>query len=477
MGRRATAADYVGAYRAGSTTPSVVARHLLEEVRRVDALDPPLHAFIEIQEEQVLRDAGASSARWERGAPLGPLDGVPIPVKDEFDVAGYATRAGTRFRTDIASTDAVLVERLRRAGAVVFGKTCMTEIGLGGVGTNPGSLTPRNPYDARRFTGGSSSGSAAAVSAGLAPVAVGSDAGGSIRMPAALCGVCGFKGTFGRIPTSGGALLAWSLDHAGPLGATVSDLVAFYDATAGGDRSDRSSAAAPAPRAVPSRQGLSGLRVAYCPELGLDAEPDVVASFERALVALTDAGAVVERVALQWSRWIQRVGYVTIATEAAASQRDWLTTHRDEYNLDTRLLLAVAERFSATEYLHAQRVRTLIREEFARVLERYDVFVNPTLASTARELSSAASTSGEVSTTLNDLVSRYTFAGTLTGFPCLSVPCGRGEAGLPVGFQMMMSPWQDEELLSVGVAVESIFEPTPPPDTEYLARPVLSFGG
>lgn len=459
--RRPTAADYVAAYRDGRTTPLEVAEQVLDAIAIADSFDPPLDAFLHIRHDAVIANADASTARWKADAALGPLDGVPIAIKDEFDVEGYPTGAGTSFRgRTAADRDATVVERLRSAGAVLLGKTAMTEIGLGGTGINPGSLTPRNPYDPSRFTGGSSSGSAAAVSAGLAPIALGSDAGGSVRMPAALCGIYGFKPTFGRIPTAGGALLAWTLDHLGPLAASVDDLVTFFAATAGPQPGQRGTQFPPAPGPIPSPPSLEDVRFAWCPEFADDAEPNVRRAFHDTLEMLREAGAAVERVDLQSAEWIQPVGYVTIVAEAAASQRDFLAEHRRDYNLDTRLLLAVGERFTAAEYLHAQRVRTLIRDEFATLLDDYDAFLNPTLACIPQTITDEALDTGEVNSIVNSAVSRYTFAGTLTGFPGITLPC-RFADGFPVGVHLMGAANRDEDLLALAESVDAVL-PDPP---------------
>ncbi|HWE26737.1 MAG TPA: amidase, partial [Polyangia bacterium] len=220
------AADLHAAYRAGTTDPIAVAARALTAARGLDALLPPMRTFIALDEADVVEQARASAQRWESGQTRGPLDGVPIAVKDEFDVRGYATTAGTRFlgRTK-ATADALVVARLRAAGAIVFGKTNMHELGVHPSGLNLWHGTARNPYDPARDTGGSSSGSGAVVALGVTPIALGNDGGGSIRIPAALNGVCGHKPTFGRVPTDGVRLLCWSLESSGPLATTVDDLV------------------------------------------------------------------------------------------------------------------------------------------------------------------------------------------------------------------------------------------------------------
>lgn len=221
---RRTARQIDRAYRDGQTTPCELADAALVAARDLDRQEPSMGAFVSLRDDDVRRQAIDSHERIASGQARSILEGVPVAIKDEFDVAGYRTSVGTTFRGKTTATnDAVLVERLRQAGAIIFGKTSMHEIGLGGTGINHGHVTARNPYDLGHATGGSSSGSAAVVAANLCPMALGSDAGGSIRIPAAMCGVYGLKPTYGRIPTFGGALLAWSLDHVRPLAASVQE--------------------------------------------------------------------------------------------------------------------------------------------------------------------------------------------------------------------------------------------------------------
>jgi Asp-tRNA(Asn)/Glu-tRNA(Gln) amidotransferase A subunit family amidase len=454
-----TVAHLAEAFRADAD-PVGVAEWALARAKKLDAAEQALGAFVALDPNDVLAQAAASSKRIAAGDARGPLEGVPVAIKDEFDVAGYPTGAGTRFLGKRpANADATVVARLREAGAVIFGKTTMTEIGLGGTGMNPATKTPRNPWDLGRLTGGSSSGSAAAVAAGVVPVALGSDAGGSIRMPAALCGIYGLKPTYGRIPTRGAALLAWSLDHLGPLGASIDDLAVFYDAVAGPDPDERESQFQPAPEStVGAPLDLAGRRFAWCSAFADDADPDVRESFHASLDLIRAAGATVDEVSVPRVETIQKVGYITIATEAAASQRDWLRDHRAEYNLDTRLLLAVAERFTAVDYLHAQRIRTSITRHFEELLADYDAFLNPTLACTAPPIPKAAFADGVVDTELNSKVSRYTFLGTITGLPGLTIPCGLPD-GLPVGLHLMTGAFTEAKLLGLGRAVDDLLDP------------------
>jgi Asp-tRNA(Asn)/Glu-tRNA(Gln) amidotransferase A subunit family amidase len=465
-----TARDYAKQYRDGERSPEDVVEAAIAAVRLSDQQEMPLGAFVVLDEADVRRQAAESARRIERGEARSLLDGVPVAIKDEFDVEGFATTAGTIFRgKKKAKADAAVVERLREAGAVIFGKTAMHEIGFGGTGINPKHITARNPHDLNRAPGGSSSGSAAAVAAGLCPIALGSDAGGSVRIPAAFSGIYGLKPTYGRIPTTGGALLAWSLDHLGPLAASVDDLAIFYDLTAGAHPSDEETHGQPAPDLVGELDppDMSDLRIAWTPEMGEDALGPVKHSFLKALGALRREGAVVDERSIAHIAQAQRVGYVTMAAEAAATQRDWLVDHRADYNWDTRLLLAVGERISTQEYLHAQRVRTIVCREFAKVFEDYDFFVTPTTGMVAPEITDAAMEAGEVNSKINAYVSRYTFLGNVSGYPAVSVPCGVDSQGLPIGLMIYAAPWKERELLNAAAAIDQV--------VDGVGRPSLFF--
>ncbi|MDP6944677.1 MAG: amidase, partial [Myxococcota bacterium] len=242
-----TVADYALAYRQGDATPLDVAQRVLDATRASEASDPAMRLFIAQDNDDVLAQARAATERHKRGVPISGFDGVPVAVKDEVDMTPYPTTVGTRFLGRLtASNDATVVSRLRKAGAVLIGKANMHELGLGVTGINPHHGAARNPYDPSRVTGGSSSGSAATVAAGLCPVAIGADGGGSIRIPASLCGVVGLKPTFGRISEHGAAPLCWSVAHLGPIAATARDAAAAYALMAGPDPADPHTARQPA---------------------------------------------------------------------------------------------------------------------------------------------------------------------------------------------------------------------------------------
>ena len=463
---RKTARDFARAYRDGEDTPTQVVERVLQVIDETRASSPPLAAFLSIRRANLRAQAQESEERLANDEARSVLEGVPVAIKDEFDVEGYHTTAGTTFKGNkIAESDAALVARLRAAGAILIGKTALHEIGLGGTGINPNQKTSRNPYDLGRVTGGSSSGSGAAVGAGICPVALGSDAGGSIRIPAAFCGIYGLKPTFGRIPVHGGDLLAWSLDHVGPLGASVQDLADFYDATAGSHPLDDTTHAQPDVERIGEVEPADpeDLRIAWCPELGEDATSPVAHQFFEALGAIGDSGAIVQETHPEFLPYAQKAGYVTMASEAAATQRDWLKDHRKDFNLDTRLLLAIGERVTAPEYLHAQRVRKVVRRELTTILERFDILMTPTAACTAPIITEAALESGEVNSKINSEVSRYTFLGNVTGFPAVSIPAGTDQHGLPVGVMLHGAPWAEKKLLRMAAAIDEMMPDMPRP--------------
>lgn len=451
----ATVADYQAAFREGRTDPEAVARAVLAACAESNRASPPLRAIVAQDAEEVLGQARDSAARWAAGRPLGPLDGVPVAIKDELDLVPYPTTVGTSFLRDVPAIDATAVGRLRAAGAVLIGKANMHEIGIGVTGVNPHHGAARNPHDPGRATGGSSSGSAAAVAAGLCPVALGADGGGSIRIPSALCGVVGLKPTFGRVSECGAAPLCWSVAHVGPLGATVRDVALAYALIAGPDARDPGSRGQPAPTlAGIGDRDLRGLRIGVYRPWFEDADPDVVAGCRKALDALVEAGAAVVEVEVPELDVLRTVHLVTIVSEMVASHARYAEAHRRDYGADTRVSLALGRMLSAADYLHAQRLRTRLLRHFDQVLERVDVLATPTTARTAPGIPPDALATGESNMAVTTRIMQFAQPANLTGLPAVSVPCGYDAAGLPVGFQLMGRAWDEALLLRLAAAVE-----------------------
>ncbi len=465
-----TAADFVAAYRDGRLSPEDVVERVVAWTQASDEADPPLRAVIDQDLDAMLALARASAERYQSGQPLGPLDGVPVGVKDELDVAGYRTRVGTSFLgTRPAAQDATVVSRLRDAGALLVGKLNMHEIGMGVTGLNPHYGAARNPYDPRRATGGSSSGSAAAVGAGLCPIAVGADGGGSIRIPAALCGQVGLKATFGRISEAGAAPLCWSVAHVGPIAATARDTALAYLAMAGPDRSDANSTAQP-PVDL-ERFGdadLTGLRVGVFRPWFEHADRDVVSTCDVVLTELATRGATVVDVTIPELAVLRTAHLVTIVSEMLASHHLHLRAHRKSYGHDTRLNLALASRMTSSDYVHAQRLRARVDGHFEKALRLADVIMTPATGCTAPLLPANALRTGASDLETTDRIMRFAPAANLTGLPAISCPAGYDQDGLPVGVQFMGHAWSEGLLLRLASVVETFVERRPPQVHRHL---------
>ncbi|HNB42453.1 MAG TPA: amidase, partial [Anaerolineales bacterium] len=292
--------DFAKAYRAGTTTPEEVAKKVLDAIEASDKSDAPLRAFIVVNRDEVMRQARESTERFKNGKPLSIFDGVPVAIKDEIDVTPYPTTVGTSFLgKSPAKEDSEVAARLRKAGAMLVGKTNMHEIGINVFGLNPHHGTTRNPYNTAHFTGGSSSGSATAVAAGLVPVAIGADGGGSIRIPAAFCGLVGLKATFGRVSEYGAFPLDWSVAHIGPIAGTATDVTLTYALLAGPDLKDEVSLHQPLPTLESwDNVNLKGLKIGIYRPWFEHAEKEVVDACTAMLKKFEEMGCEIKEIVI-----------------------------------------------------------------------------------------------------------------------------------------------------------------------------------
>lgn len=453
-----TVLDFAAAYRAGKTTPTEVAERLLAAIRAADATDPPLRAFIAVHEADVRRQAAEATERMRAKRPLSPFDGVPVAVKDELDMTPYPTTVGTRFLGSApAVADATAVAKLRAAGALLLGKSNMHEIGIGVTGLNPHHGTPRNPYNPAHYAGGSSSGSATAVAAGFCPVAIGADGGGSIRIPAAFCGVVGLKPTFGRVSEHGAFQLDWSVAHIGPLAATAADAALAYALLAGPDPHDPISQQQPAPTLLGwDNLDLSDLTLGVFWPWFRDATPDVVAACEALLAQFASMGATIRDIAIPDLQAGRVAHTLTIASEMLQAMSATYARHHREHGLDVRVNLALARRFAVTDYILAQRVRTRLIHNFNRTLTEVDVILTPATGLSAPPIPAAALPDGDSDLTTLAEIMRYATPANFTGHPAISFPAGYNGAGLPVGMQVIGRHWQEATLLRLALAAERV---------------------
>jgi len=458
--------DYARAYRESKVTPLEIAEKALASIEASDRSDPPLRAFISVCREDVLAQAKAASERIRSGKSLSLLDGVPVAIKDEMDMVPYPTTVGTKFLGSLngpAKEDSTVVARLRAAGALLLGKSNMHEIGINPNGFNAHYGAVRNPYDPQRDPGGSSSGPAAAVAAGLCPLALGADGGGSIRIPAALCGIVGLKATYGRVSEFGAAPLCWSVAHLGPIGASIEDIVLAYILMAGVDPKDPNTLVQPGIRldgwqdSHTSQTDLNGLTLGYYPEWFEHASPEVVRVCKRMLENFTSMGANVKEINIPELDAMRIAHAVTILCEIAACMRRY-SDHRTQQGDAVRLSLVLGESLSAFEYLQAQRMRTRALAIFREIFKVVDVIISPATALPPQLIPTGGLPGGWSDLSVDTEMMRYVYPANLTGNPAIVFPAGYEEAGLPIGMQAMGRHWEEHILLRVAKAASQVVE-------------------
>jgi Asp-tRNA(Asn)/Glu-tRNA(Gln) amidotransferase A subunit family amidase len=455
-----TIRDYEAAYLSGAVTPVRVAERLLEAIAEDDAGPRPLRAIVACQREDVMAQARASAQRFREERSLGVLDGVPVAVKEEFDMVPYPTTVGTRFLGALpAREDATPVARLRAAGALLVGKTNMHEIGIGVTGLNPHHGATRNPHEPTHASGGSSSGSAAAVAAGLCPVALGADGGGSIRIPAALCGQVGLSPTYARVSSFGSAPLAWTVDHYGPIAGSAQDAAIAYSIVAGPDPKD------PATRRQPpvtlgtfDDLDLAGLALGVYRPWFEHASPAMVEGCSRLLESLRAMGAEVREIEIPELDAARIAHLVTIISEMAAGMEHHDQEHRRDFGLDARVSLALGRSLTSRDYLQAQRIRTRSIAHVEKVLEGVHAIVTPSTGCTAPRIRADALPGGESDLTTTLEIMRFSTLANLTGHPAISIPAGYDAGGLPVGLQAIGRYWEEHTLLRLAHAAERTVE-------------------
>jgi aspartyl-tRNA(Asn)/glutamyl-tRNA(Gln) amidotransferase subunit A len=467
--------ELAAAIREGALSPLDLTEATLA---RIAALDGRCKAYITVAEARARQAARRATEELAAGRDRGPLHGIPYAAKDLIHAAGLPTTAGSRVLTEGAAAeeedahgDAFVIGRLEAAGAVLLGKTNLHEFAYGATGENPVTGTPPNPYDPRRLAGGSSSGSAAAVASGLAAAALGTDTGGSVRVPACLCGLVGLKPTAGLISTRGVIPYSWSLDHIGVITRTTEDAALMLNAAAGPDPEDPQSVAGPLPACeIPSEGSLEGLtlgrpRSFYFEHL----DPEIAAAAERALELLAARGARVVEVELPAMDKVRTVSLTIQMPEALSYHSRYLGKRAELYGADLRSGLALGQFILAEHYVRAKRFMERYRREMERVFEKVDALVTPTCPIVAPEIGTVTVETGGPRggkpEAVGNALTRLTTFFNITGHPALTVPCGLHASGLPMGLQIVGRHFEETTVLRVGHAVEreAAFR-VPPPD-------------
>ncbi len=422
---------------------------------RIEALDPKLTAFITVTPELALRQARQAEQAIGRGEYRGPLHGAPLALKDLFDTQGVRTTAGGKFFADrVPEADSVVWQRLSAAGAVLLGKLNMHEWALGVTTINPHYGTCKNPWGLDRITGGSSGGSGAALAAQLCLGSMGSDTGGSIRIPSSLCGTVGLKPTYGRVSVRGVIPLSWNLDHIGPMGRRVRDVALLLQAVAGYDPDDAFSANAPTDDYGAALEGgVRGWRVALATDSHFaDADAEVLSAVREAARAFEQLGAAVVETEFPGGREAWAANGVMTPADAAAYHRERLQTRPEDFGADLLKRLQRGASFSSTEYALARHTQSRLRRQFEKFFNGFDLLLTPTTpipAPMAQGLNSVETA---------PVLTRFVAPFNLTGLPALSLPCGFTESGLPIGLQIVSRPWAEARVLRAGYAFEQATE-------------------
>ena len=442
--------------RSGQLSPVKVVEELFD---RIEALDAQLHSFIRMMPERALAQAQAADIALKSGADPGPLCGIPYAAKDLFDVKGAPTTAGTHLLTDnIAEQDSTVVRKLAAAGMVLLGKTHTVQFAYGAAGLNHDHGTPHNPWHATPHApGGSSSGSAVAVASGLVPMALGTDTGGSVRVPAALCGIVGLKTTVGRVSRHGVYPLSWTLDSVGPITRSVEDAALVYQALQGADARDASTTGIASQDSLRGlKDGVKGLRIAFGETTFFD---DVDREVEKAVretgQVFRSLGAQVGSVAIPEAAaaWAEEKRPLLIPAEACAVNRELLDKHLDALDPVIGPRMLTGRTLSAPDYFALLRRYAALQEDIKWTLRDVDAFIVPTTMAPAWPLTKIDA-SPKTYLDYNMRVHRNTGLGNLLNLCGVSVPCGFTSDGLPIGLMIYAKPFGEDMALRVAYAYE-----------------------
>ncbi|KAL1564577.1 fatty acid amide hydrolase-like [Salvia divinorum] len=458
--------DYAYAYRSKITTPSIVAERFIAAMDKFNNMKPPTPLLISYDPELVRKQAAASTRRFEEGCPVSILDGIFMAIKDDIDCFPHPSKGGTTFFHEVrpVEEDAASVGRLRSCGVILVGKANMHELGLGTTGNNPNHGTARNPHAPERYTGGSSSGPAAIVASGLCSAALGTDGGGSVRIPSSLCGVVGLKSTYGRTTMSGSICDSGTVEIIGPITSNVEDAILVYAAILGSSTAERI-ALKPSLPCLPDLTSNEISHVSGSLTLGKYTEwfndvfsTDISDKCEDVLNRLVENhGCKMVEIVIPELHEMRTAHIVSIGSESACGLNpDYEDGKKVKFTLDTRTNLALFHSFSASDYVAAQCLRRRLMYYHMEIFKEVDVIVTPTTGMTAPVIPPAALSLGETNMQVTGNLMRFVVTANLLGFPAISVPIGYDKQGLPIGLQIIGRPWCEATILRLATAIEEL---------------------
>jgi aspartyl-tRNA(Asn)/glutamyl-tRNA(Gln) amidotransferase subunit A len=437
---------------------------------RIDALEPTLNSFITVMADQAMEDARKAEQEIKAGRYRGALHGIPVGLKDLFYVKGVRNTSGCKiFDRFTPEFDSAMASKLKEAGAILLGKLNLHQLAYGPTGENPDYGPMHNPWHPQRITGGSSGGSASATASGQCTVSLGTDTGGSIRIPSALCGLVGLKPTYGRLSRYGMTVLSWSQDHPGPMTRTVEDCALVMNAVAGYDPNDPSSATVSSPdfRGVLTAD-IKGVRVGVPKEVFEDPiDPEVEHSVRNAIELLSKLGARVHEISWPIYHPSKAISSTILMAEATAYHRQLIQTYGTQIDPQVRLRLEAGLFISGVDYIQAQRARRSFSYQSGDLFKKVDLLAGPTVPITACKIGTREIKLAETCMGVIPALTQHTRPFNLIGFPAITVPCGFSKEGLPIGLQLAGRPFEEETVLRVAHAYEQATE-------WHRKRPMLS---
>ncbi len=440
--------------RSGDLSPLELTQAALD---RIEHLEPQLNAFLEVFSESALAQARESKVEIAAGNYRGPMHGIPIALKDLIDVEGTITTGGsTVLKDNMATSDATVTRLLKEAGAIIIGKAALVEFAMGATGVNPHYGPSHNPWNLERICCGSSMGSAAAVASGLAVGALGSDTGGSIRMPAAVTGIAGLKPTYGRISRAGVLDLSWSCDHVGPMTRTVADCAHMMNVIAGYDPADPASSQQPVPDFTSElTRGFTGLRVGVPKEFFFDdVDPEILAAVRAGIALMEREGASVREVSMPWVAMGRTINIGLLGSEAAAVHREVVQTRGAELSPAIRARLESAIITPAVDYIDAQRARRKFIEQMDAAMGDLDVLITPSVPIQTPTIAECTPPEGSPDAPGGAQLTEFTGVFDTTGQPSLSLNCGFTDDGMPIGMMINGRAFDEVSVLRAGAAFE-----------------------